>query len=104
MEHLHHLVFSCYGGMARECDAFYKRLAELLAEKRDLHQSIVTNWIRTRINFYLLRSTLLCIRGSRSYKIRHDPINDIDIKLAKYSFLFIFVTFCTNFLKKYNMV
>ena len=51
-------------------------------KKRDMHQSIVTNWIRTRINICLLRSTPVCIRGSRSYKIDHDPINDIDIKLA----------------------
>ena len=29
------LVFSCFGGMSRECSYFYKRLAEKIAMKRD---------------------------------------------------------------------
>ena len=59
------LVFSIYGGMRRECSTFYNRLAKKIAEKRELHQSIVTNWIRTKISFTLLKSALLCLRGSR---------------------------------------
>ena len=34
------LVFSCFGGMSRECSFFYKRLAEKLAEKRNLSASV----------------------------------------------------------------
>ena len=60
------LVFSCLGGMSYECDRFYKRLAEMIAEKRAINTSIASCWIRTKISFSLLRSTLLCIRGSRS--------------------------------------
>ena len=59
-------VFSIYGGMGRECSMFYNKLAKKIAEKRELHQSIVTNWIRTKISFALLKSALLCLSGSTS--------------------------------------
>ena len=39
------LVFSIYGGMGRECQAFYSRLSELLF-KNDIHKSVMTDWIR----------------------------------------------------------
>ena len=51
-------------------------LAELLAEKRNESLSKVKNWMRTRLNFNLLRSCLLCLRGSRS--IRKETILDVD--------------------------
>ena len=35
------LVFSAYGGMGRECSTFYKRLYEMIAEKRKEERSIV---------------------------------------------------------------
>ena len=59
-------VFPIYGGMGRKSRAFYNRLAKKIAEKRELHQSVVINWIRTKISFALLKSALLCLRGSRS--------------------------------------
>ena len=59
------LVFSIYGSMERKCSTFYNRLAKKIAEKQELHQSIITNWIRTKISFVLLKSAL-CLRGSRS--------------------------------------
>ena len=52
--------------MGRECITFYNRLAKEIAEKQELHQSIVTNWLRTKIFVALLKSALLCIRGLRS--------------------------------------
>ena len=60
------LVFSIYGGMGRECSTFYNRLAKKIVDKRELYQSIITNWIRTKISFALLKSALLCLRGSRN--------------------------------------
>ena len=59
------LVLSIYWGMGRQCDTFYNRLAKKTAEKPELHQSIVTNWIQTKISFLLLK-LVLCLRGSRS--------------------------------------
>ena len=60
------LVFSCFGGMSRECSTFYSHAAELLAEKRNIPRSTASCWLKTRLNFSLLRSCLLCIRRSRS--------------------------------------
>ena len=58
------LVFSCFGGMSRECSYFYKRLAEKIAEKRDVSISEATCFVRTKICFSLVKSLVLCIRGS----------------------------------------
>ena len=60
------LVFSIYGGMGREYQMFYSKLAELIADKRKSSKSIVSSWIRTKICFALQKSCLLCLRGSRS--------------------------------------
>ena len=62
------LVFSCFGGMSRECGAFYKKLAEKLAEKRNITTSEATCFLRTKISFSLVKSLVLCICGSRSLK------------------------------------
>ena len=64
------LVFSssCFGGMSRECATFYSHAAELLAEKQNIPRSTASCWLKTRLNFSLLRSCLLCIRGSRSLR------------------------------------
>ena len=76
------LVFSCFGGMSRECSYFYKRLAEKLAEKRNLSTSETMCFVRTKINFSLINSLVLCIRGSRSSRKDNVKIADTDIKLA----------------------
>ena len=60
------LVFSIYGSMGRECRTFYSRLSHFLSEKRDLPKSVTMNWIRTKICFTLLKSSFLCLRGSRT--------------------------------------
>lgn len=62
------LVFSIFGGMSPECGRFYTRLAQLLSEKRNDNLSITTSWVRCRVSFSLLRSALLCMRGSRSMR------------------------------------
>ena len=52
------LVFTCFGGMSKECQTFYKRLAEKISEKRNITFSIAMNCLRTRLNFHLIRSYL----------------------------------------------
>ena len=59
------LVFTLNGCMAGECKVFYSQLA-MLSGKRGVEKSQVTTWIRTKINFALLRSMILCLRGSRT--------------------------------------
>ena len=48
------LVFSIYGDMRRECSTFYNKLAKKITEKGESHQSIVTNWIRTKKFFCVI--------------------------------------------------
>ena len=60
------IVFTEMGGMGRETKHFYKKLSELLSEKRDEPLAITTTWVRRKINFALLSSVLLCLRGSRT--------------------------------------
>ena len=75
------LVFSCFGGMSRECGAFYKKLAEKIAEKRKIKTSDATRFIRTKINFSLIKSLILCIRGSRTIRDDICQVASTDIAL-----------------------
>ena len=60
------LVFSIFGGMSVECKRFYARLSLLLSNKRNETLSTTVSWLRCRLSYSLLRSALLCMRGSRS--------------------------------------
>ena len=60
------LVFSALGGMARECRAVYKRLIQLLAEKRKEERSLVAAWVRRKISFALMKMIIVCVRGTRN--------------------------------------
>ena len=42
-------------------------LSQMMSEKRDLPQSISSNWIRTKVCFGLLKSSLLCLRRVGKY-------------------------------------
>ena len=59
------LVFSTTGGMGKAATFFYKRLTGLLAERTVMAYSTTMAWIRARLNYALLRSGLLCLRGWR---------------------------------------
>ena len=60
------LVLSATGGLAREANIFYKRLASMLASKWDHTYSSTLCWLRCRLVFSLLRSSIQAIRGARS--------------------------------------
>ena len=60
------LVFSTSGGVGPSAAVMYKRLASLIAEKRDQSYSTTIKWIRCRITFALIRSAILCLRGHQS--------------------------------------
>ena len=74
------LVFSTTGGMGREAITFYKRLADKLAWKQQKPYSVVMSWLRCKLSFAAIRSSIMCIRGSRSST--HRPVRDADITLA----------------------
>ena len=59
------LVFTVAGGIGGEGRAFYSQLATLMSLKNGIEKSKVTSWVRSKINFALLRKMLLCLRGSR---------------------------------------
>ena len=75
------LVFSSTGGMGKESTAFYKRLADMLAYKKQLPYSVTMSWLRCKLSFAALRSSIMCIRGTRSSQ-KQQPIRDADITLA----------------------
>ena len=70
-------VLSATGGMGRECSMFVKKLSQLISIKRKEELSVVTYGIRCKISFALLRSCLLCIRGSRKSNNEYEKLNEI---------------------------
>ena len=75
------LVFTTTGGMGRECSVYHSRLAELISAKKGEDYAKTITWIRGRISFAILRSALLCLRGTRSKKRRPCNIAEIDVEV-----------------------
>ena len=80
------LVMLPTGGMGRAATAFYKRLASMISDKRDVPYGTANNWIRCRLSFALLRASITSIRGVRSSQ--HCPASEsiqglIDLQLAE---------------------
>ena len=62
--------------MAPHMQLFLKRISLLMSEQQDLANSVVAGWLRCRFSFALLRTTLICLRGTR--KKRYTPrVDDI---------------------------
>ena len=74
------LVFTTSGGMAPQSQIVTKRIAQRLSEKKNVSLSVVSGWLRCRISFALLRTTLLCVRGSHIK--RHPNAQHTDIEFA----------------------
>ena len=72
------IVFTVAGGIESEGRAFYSRPATLLSLKKVIEKSKVMSWIQSKVNFALLRSMLLCFRGSRQKLV--DKKLDIDLE------------------------
>ena len=77
------LIFSTTGGMGPEATKFHKRLAELIADKRQEKYSDVVNHIRTRLRFSLLKSILVALHGERGKRNKGNeaPISDLSLNL-----------------------
>ncbi|XP_042862521.1 uncharacterized protein LOC122247355 [Penaeus japonicus] len=74
------LVFTTSGGMSSRATIFYSSLAQQLAEKRQQQKSAVVAWMRCRLAFSLLRSSLLCLRGTRNKPAMYTSLKDLDIE------------------------
>ena len=51
---------------------FMARLAELLSVKRNEEYNDVMNWLRTKVSVEVVKSALLCVRGSRTPWIKKE--------------------------------
>ncbi|XP_078372794.1 uncharacterized protein LOC144656446 [Oculina patagonica] len=76
------LVFTSTGGMGEECKRYHSRLAELIAAKKGEDYATTVSWIRSKVSFAILRSALICLRGSRTVKRnRNTDIYDMDFQV-----------------------
>ncbi|MEO1765264.1 MAG: hypothetical protein AAFR83_25800, partial [Cyanobacteria bacterium J06629_18] len=74
------LVFSAAGGMAPRTQIFYKRIAELMADKKGESKGFFSAWLRVRLSFALLRSALLCLRGTRTSRKKIVDLKNTDFE------------------------
>ena len=77
------LVFTTTGGMADECLRYHSRLAELLSAKKQESYATTISWVRAKVSFAILRSALLCLRGSRTPRRRNLDVKDRDLEIEK---------------------
>ena len=73
------LVFSINGGMSKECIKFHKHLADKIATKTNQRYEDVIAWIRCKLSFLIMRSALLCLRGSRTVAADTEIVEDFGI-------------------------
>ena len=78
------LVFSTTGGMGKEASTFVKRLSSLLAQKINQSYSDTISYVRRRLRFDLLKTTLIALRGYRG-KQQPSPsaVQEIDLNLER---------------------
>jgi len=76
------LILSTTGGMGRQAKVLYKRLASMIADKRESNYNEVLWWMRCKLNFALLGASIMCIRGSHS-SYRKPIMENIQLQLAE---------------------
>ena len=72
------LVFSTNGAMDREAESFNKRLATLLSLKRNISYSDAISFVRRKLHFSILITSLIALRGYRG------PVVDQQINEGSY--------------------
>ena len=76
------LVFTTTGGMSQECQRYHSKLAELISSKKQEDYATTITWIRTRVSFAILRTSLVCLRGTRSRR-RKTYVQENDLEIEK---------------------
>ena len=71
------MVMLSTGGLGRETMVALNHLAHLLAEKRNEDYAVVVNVLRCKFAFCLARSSLVCLRGTRSCRRSNSVVNAI---------------------------
>ena len=75
------LVMDTNGGMGKECTTFLTSLAQQLAEKQNEEDGIIVSWIRACLSFEILKSAILCVRGSRAPFRKNESEAVLEFKL-----------------------
>ena len=76
------LMFPVNGGMAKECLKFHKFVAEKIANKSGCRYEKVLSIIKCKLSFLILRASLMCVRGSRSFTTHSRNHADADFEIA----------------------
>ena len=75
------LLFTVAEGMGDEGRALYLLVTgNMLSLNNGIEKPKVTSWIRSKVNFALLKSMLLCFRGSRQTLVNEKL--DVELKHA----------------------
>ena len=77
------IVGSTFGGWGAEANRHHKRIASLMAEKKNENYADVINYIRTRLRFSMLKSILMAVRGvrGRTKQVAPAPIASVSFNL-----------------------
>ena len=76
------LVFTTTGVMSHECSIYHKALAEKISQKQGERYEVIMRYLRVKLSFLALKSTLLCLRGSRSHTTKASRTVREDFGLA----------------------
>ena len=77
------IVGSTFGGWGKEAERHHKRIATLIAAKKNEEYADVMNYIRTRLRFSLLKSILTAVRGVRGKNRPSESLSLISYNLIE---------------------
>ena len=77
------LVFTTTGGMSDECQRYHSWLAELISAKKQDNYATTMSWIRTKVSFAILRTALVCLRGTGPRQGRRANVQENDLEIDK---------------------
>ena len=78
------LVFSTSGGMGKEAQKLVKRLAQRMEVSTGQRYADAVGYIRKRLRFELLKTTIIALRGDRGAKLREAhkvSVAELDLNL-----------------------
>ena len=85
------LVFPLAGGESPETSMFHKHIAQKYCQKNEEKYGKVLSLITGKLSFLILRSVLICVRGSRSVSSDNVVLNDVSLTGQTVGLFWIFV-------------
>ncbi len=74
------MAYCITGGLGPQAEIVTKRLSVRIAASQEIPKSVAAGWMNCRISYAIIRSALVCVRGSRS--LRPKPLDDHSVALA----------------------